>query len=77
MVTKTLVFKDTDRESFKAAFKSRRYVKYILVPECNEKFAKTHQDFKVYIEKLIDLNPEKEFDHIQETSNYKVKNILK
>ncbi|EAR99539.2 transmembrane protein, putative (macronuclear) [Tetrahymena thermophila SB210] len=71
-VNKMFQYKDINKDLFKRQFKERKYIKYIYIPECNPKFAKTHQDFKMYLEKLVDLNPESEFDHIQGTSKFKM-----
>ncbi|KAL4457050.1 hypothetical protein ABPG74_014688 [Tetrahymena malaccensis] len=71
-VNKMFLYKDINKDLFKRQFKERKYIKYIYIPECNPKFAKTHQDFKMYLEKLVDLNPESEFDHIQGTSKFKM-----
>lgn len=71
-VNKMFQYRQINRDVFKRQFKERKYVKYILIAECNPKFAKTHTDFKMYLDELVDLNPDKEFDHIQGISKFKV-----
>jgi len=71
-VNKLFIFADIAREEFKRQFKERKYVNYITIEEINPKFAKTHEDLKMYLEALVDLNPKSEFDHMQGTAKFKV-----